>query len=144
MSTTSPDNDHLRQVYAHVLEASRRRGDLKNGAHGRLDRRRHPRLRVRTNDFWLSSVPEFAVLDISVSGIAFSANYPLRVGERLRIGFDGDDEQIDAVVVGCVLVESPTQYSDAEFRIHCAFVDEGDGMALLVRSKQRDLGEQVH
>ena len=101
------------------------------------DRRTHPRFRVQTDDLWINSVPSFQVLDISITGIAIAASYPLRPGDQIDVVLGGD-VKAKATVVGCRLVDSATQYYDAEFRINCSFAQPESGMQLLVQAKRRE------
>lgn len=126
----------LHEEYSQVLEESRRRGDVV--PNGDADERRaHPRLSVKSADIWISSVPEFSMVDLSASGLALLANYPLQPSEQITVAL-GNALTIEAEVVQCQLVESPTQYSDAIFRIQCRFAEERKGMELVVKVKQRE------
>ena len=127
---------NLHQEYARILAESRKRGDVVPEQAG-AERRSHPRLAVKSADVWISSVPEFSMVDLSVSGIALMANYPLPPGERLTVSL-GTALSIEAEVVHCQLVESPTDYSDAVFRIQCRFAQEAEGMELVVQVKRRE------
>jgi len=129
-------NVNLQDEYARILEESRRRGDLVD-AQGEQDRRIHPRLAVKAADIWISSVPEYSLVDLSVSGLALMANYPLQPGEVITMTM-GTTLSLEAEVVNCTLVESPTDYSDAVFRIQCRFREELQGMELVVRVKSRE------
>lgn len=101
------------------------------------DRRDHPRFQIYTGDMWINEISEFALLDLSASGMAISATYPLAPGEHIDVGL-GKAVTAQAEVLGCRLVESPTQYTPAEFRINCRFSDTDLGMALLVRAKRSE------
>ena len=129
-------NVSLQEEYARILEESRRRGDLMEEASGQ-ERRTHPRLAVKAADIWISSVPEYSLVDLSISGLAIMANYPLQPGEVINMTL-GTTLSMEAEVVNCVLVESPTDYSDAVFRIQCRFREELQGMELVVRVKRRE------
>jgi hypothetical protein len=129
-------SSELHEEYARILEESRRRGDLVAQS-GASERRTHPRLSVKAADLWISSVPEFSVVDLSASGVALMANYPLKPGEVVTMSL-GSAISIEAEVVHCQLVESPTDYSDAVFRIQCRFPEEVKGMQLVVQVKQHE------
>lgn len=129
-------NANLQEEYAHVLEESRRRGEVvSNGVAD--ERRAHPRLTVKSADIWISSVPEFSMVDLSASGVALLANYPLKPGDQITVAL-GNVLMIEAEVVECHLIESPTQYSDAVFRLQCRFAEETKGMELVVKIKERE------
>lgn len=126
----------LQEEYARILEESRQRGEVVSDA-GASERRTHPRLAVHSADLWVSSVPEFSMIDMSASGVALMANYPLQPGEVVTMAL-GSALSIEAEVVNCQLVESPTDYTDAVFRIQCRFAEEVQGMELLVQVKKRE------
>jgi PilZ domain len=126
----------LHQEYAKILEEGRRRGDLLAEQEGK-ERRTHPRLAVKAADLWISSVPEYSLVDLSVSGLAIMANYPLDPGQVITMTL-GTAMTLEAEVINCQLVESPTDYSDAVFRIQCRFEEELQGMELVVQVKKRE------
>lgn len=129
-------NSSLQAEYARILEESRRRGEWAAEAE-QQERRSHPRLAVKSADLWISSVPEFSMIDMSASGVALMANYPLQQGETVTLSL-GHALTLEAEVVSCQLVESPTDYTDAVFRIQCRFAEEVRGMELLVEVKKRE------
>lgn len=126
----------LDEEYSRILEESRQRGEMLSSASD-ADRRIHPRLAVQSADLWISSVPEFSMVDMSASGLALMANYPLQPGELITISL-GQSLSIQAEVVRCQLVESATQYDHALFRIQCKFAEETRGKELLVQVKRRE------
>jgi hypothetical protein len=126
----------LHTEYARILEESRKRGDVVSEQSGE-ERRTHPRLAVKAADIWISSVPEFSMVDLSASGVALMSNYPLKPGEVITVSL-GTALSIEAEVMHCQLVESPTDHSDAVFRIQCRFTQENEGMELVVRVKERE------
>lgn len=101
------------------------------------DRRDDPRFQVVTDDLWINEVPEFSLLDLSVSGLAISATYPLPPGAHIDVGL-GNQVTAHAEVLGCRLVETATLYTPAEFRINCRFADATNGMELLVQAKRSE------
>ena len=127
---------NLHEEYARILEESRKRGEVVSEQSDQ-ERRVHPRLSVTSADIWISSVPEFSMVDLSASGVALMANYPLTPGEQITVSL-GNSLSIEAEVVHCQLVESPTAYSDAVFRIQCRFAEELKGMELVVKVKQHE------
>lgn len=127
---------NLQDEYARIVEESRQRGEVLSDESAK-DRRTHPRLAVKSADLWISSVPEFSMVDMSASGVALMANYPLQPGEVVTLSL-GSALTLEAEVVNCQLVESPTDYTDAVFRIQCRFAEEVRGMELLVEVKRRE------
>ncbi len=101
------------------------------------ERRRFPRLAVSSPDLWISTVPEFDVVDMSASGMALLSNHPLRPGETLEVGL-GRDARAKAEVLACAMEHPPTEHLDAQFRIRCLFRSENEGMTLLVNAKQQE------
>ena len=125
----------LEREYEQILERSRENGEI-HGAQGGSEKRRHPRLSVDSQDMWISTVPEFSVIDMSMSGMAFHSNHPLEAGEVIHIAL-GAMLSVDATVRSCKLEEAPSEYLDAQFRIQCEFLQDYSGMELLVSLKGR-------
>ena len=130
---TRMDFGELENQYEEILESSRLRGEILESK-GSADKRRHPRLRVDTGDLFISTVPEFSVLDMSLSGMAFLSNHPLGEGEVIHIAL-GDMLSIDAQILNCRLEEAPSEFLDAQFRINCEFVHDARAMELIVNLK---------
>ena len=102
-----------------------------NGMSG--NQRVNPRFRIKTDDLWISSVPEFNLLDISISGLAISANYPLDKGLMIEISI-GSGLRATATVVDCKLISSADEWTDAEFRISCRYTEDLLGKEILVKT----------
>ena len=126
----------LQREYEALVARSREVGEAAGGE-ADADRRTDPRFHVQTDDLWINSVPNFQVLDVSISGIAIAASYPLRPGDTIDVVL-GNDVKAQATGVGCRLVDSATQYSDAEFRINCRFAEPERGMELLMQAKRHE------
>ena len=124
--------NELERQYEKILVSSRKRGDISTAAQN--DKRRHPRLSVDASDMFISSVPEFSVLDMSLSGMAFLSNHPLREGEIIHIAL-GSMLSVDAQILTCRLEEAPSEFLDAQFRINCQFLQDAQGRELLVSLK---------
>ena len=122
--------------FAQVLEESRRRGEVTEFSAGN-ERRKYPRLRIISDDIWIDSMAHFGVVNMSPSGVALNCNYPVRLGEVLRFAL-GPLQGADAKVIGCELLDSPTEYLDAQYRVHCTFLNIKAGMKLVVKAKQLD------
>ena len=123
----------LEREYEQILEESHRRGEI-IGARNANDKRRHPRMNVDAHDLFISTVPEFSVLDMSLSGMAFLSNHPLEVETIIHIAW-GTMLSVDANILSCVLEEAPTEFLDAQFRVNCEFLENSSGMELLVTLK---------
>ena len=97
------------------------------------ERRVHPRLTVESPDLWISTVPEFELLDMSATGMAIRSNHPMKVDEMFHVSL-GQNLSVDTIVVGCQMVHSADEYTDGEFRIQARFVENLKGMELLVKA----------
>lgn len=124
--------NELERQYEEILASSRRRGEISSTDIN--DKRRHPRMNVNASDMFISSVPEFSVLDMSLSGMAFLSNHPLAEGEIIHIAL-GSMLSVDAQILTCRLEEAPSEFLDAQFRINCEFLQDTRGMELLVSLK---------
>ena len=125
--------EEVEKDYNTIVEEAHASGEI-GAATTESERRKNPRLKVRSSDFWLNAGVQISPLDISRSGIAFEANYPFTAGEEVHISM-GKAISINARVVSCKLVDSPTEYNDAGFRIQCKFADEYQGMTMVVKSR---------
>ena len=125
--------EEVEKDYHTIVEEARASGEI-GPATAEPERRKNPRLKVRSTDFWLNTGVQISPLDISRSGIAFEANYPFTAGEEIHLSL-GKAVSINARVVSCKLVDSPTEYNDAGFRIQCVFADEYQGMTMVVKSR---------
>jgi PilZ domain len=125
----------LQREYADLIARAHKAGE-EVGIKVSGERRTSPRFQVETGDLWINSVPSFQVLDVSISGIAIASSYPLRPGDMIDVVLGGN-VKAQATVMGCRLVDSATQYTDAEFRINCRFAEPERGMELLVNAKRR-------
>ena len=122
--------------YAKVLEQSRMRGEVTEFC-GSNERRKFPRIEIGSSDIWIESMTQYQVVNMSPSGVALNCNYPVRLGELLRFAL-GPLQGADAKVIACELVESPTEYLDAQYRVHCKFLNVKEGMKLVIKTKQLD------
>ena len=97
------------------------------------NQRVNPRFRVKTDDLWISSVPDFTLLDMSITGLAIRSNYPLEVDQVIEVSL-GSSLSATAIVVDCKLVGSADEWTDAEFRISCRYAEDLRGKELLVKA----------
>ena len=121
---------NVREEYARVLEEHQEEITASGQLEG-TDHRLHPRFKVDTADLWLSTVPEFAVADLSASGIAVLSNHPMEAGTLLNLSL-GKSRSVNAEVVDCIMEYPPDEYTDGQFRIQCRFLEDLKGMELLV------------
>jgi hypothetical protein len=122
--------------FAQVLERSRQRGEVTEFSTGN-ERRNYPRLKIISDDLWIDTMAHFEVVNMSPSGVALNCNHPVRLGEVLRFAL-GPLQGADAKVIGCELIDSPTEYLDAQYRVHCKFLNTKAGMKLVVKAQQLD------
>ena len=99
------------------------------------EKRSHPRLKVTSRDLWINTVPEFSLVDMSASGLAVRSNSPLVEGELIQISL-GSSFSVEAEVVSSRMLISPDAYTDGEFLIQCRFLEDLQGMKLLVKTVQ--------
>lgn len=121
---------NIREEYDRVLEEFQDEIAASGLPAGR-DQRQYPRFKVSTSDLWLSTVPEFAVADMSASGIAVISNHPVDVGTLLNLSL-GKSLSVNTEVVACTMEYAPDEYTDGQFRIQCRFLEDLKGMELLV------------
>jgi len=97
------------------------------------EQRAFPRLKIKTRDLWVNHSPEFALEDISASGIALRSNEPMDPGLVLNISI-GTSLNVEATVVGSRMLHAPDMYTDGEFLITCQFVEDLTGMKMVVEA----------
>ncbi len=120
----------IREEYQQVLQDHQKEIVSSGRLPGR-EQRLFPRFKVNSTDLWISSVPEFAVANLSVSGIAVLSNHPVEVGQMLNISL-GKSLSVDTEVIACTMEFPPDEFTDGQFRIQCNFLEELKGMELLV------------
>lgn len=101
------------------------------------EKREHPRLKVKSNDLWIDTVPEFQLVDLSASGMSIHSNYPLKRGEVIHVSL-GTVISAEAEVVLSQMEQSPDEYTDGVFRIRLRFIEDLAGMTLLVKTVRAD------
>ena len=125
---------NVREEYERLLEEHQE--EIASSSQlGGTDQRHHPRFKVTNADLWLSTVPEFAVADMSASGIAVLSNHPVEAGTLLNLSL-GKSLSVDTEVVACTMEYAPDEFTDGQFRIQCRFLEDLKGMELLVTALQ--------
>ena len=120
----------IRKAYERVLEEHQQEmvsSSIFSGA----EQRQYPRFKIDSPDLWISTVPEFAVADMSASGIAVISNHPVEAGTLLNLSL-GKSLSVNTEVVACTMEYAPDEYTDGQFRIQCRFLEDLKGMELLV------------
>lgn len=121
---------NVREEYQRVLEEHKEEISASGQSVG-SEQREHPRFKVDKANLWLSTVPEFAVADLSATGIAVISNHPVEAGTLLNLSL-GKSLSVNAEVVACIMEYAPDEYTDGQFRIQCRFLEDLKGMELLV------------
>ena len=124
---------NIETAYQHILQHHQNSQGKSPGENHRT----HPRFRVKSDDLWIASVPDFTLLDMSASGMAIRSNYPLDKGQLIEVSL-GDEIRTTATVVDCQLVSSADEWTDADFRISCHYTEDLRGKEILVKSIQSD------
>ena len=100
---------------------------------GLMEQRSHPRLKIQSDDLWINTVPEFALENMSATGMAIRSSSPLEQGELIHISL-GTSFSVDAEVVTSRMLAAPDEFTDGEFLIQCRFLEDMKGMDLLVKT----------
>ena len=124
----------MEKGYEEILRNARETGEIGDSPDG--DRRNYPRLKIRAPEVRINGDEEASGIDLSRSGIAFEANYPLAVGEQIHLSL-GTAISINGEVVACTLVGAPGENDEAGFRIQCKFGDEYRGMEMVVETRRK-------
>ena len=128
------DEQNLDDQYAQIVLERRDLGEISEPPEGE-ERRLFPRLIVDASDLWIDSGGQITVADVSPTGAALICNYPIELGTEFGISSAGD-KAVPVKVVACEIDESPTEFLDAQYRVHCEFRNSIDGMKLAVGSQK--------
>lgn len=128
------EEQDLNDEYAQIVLESRKRGEVAARPHGE-ERREFVRLIVDTSNIWIDSDTQITVGDVSPSGAALMSNHPIELGTVLKI-MSSKGKEVPVKVVACEIDESPTEFLDAQYRVHCKFRSVKAGMALVVDSNK--------
>lgn len=129
-------DEELDRQYQKTLRAARERGEVL-GEYDGEERRRNPRIKVVPGHLPVEIDPWVFAIDVSLSGMAFYADQPVKPGKTVDIDLV-DLEPVKARVVDCKMEKSNSPYLPSRYRLHCEFEDEEKGKALLVRIKELD------
>lgn len=119
--------------YERFLEQCQANGqlDLRPSA---SEQRQHPRFRLLTNVVWTSGDFQFALVDLSVSGVAFDTNKPLEEGHEITVRLT-DLVSVTGRVIGSSRMEPTPMFFTGRYRVRCAFTDAVEGLRFLVLVK---------
>ncbi|HKJ00397.1 MAG TPA: PilZ domain-containing protein [bacterium] len=108
---------------------------------GHLDKREpnqehrlHPRFRLWSNIVWTTGDFQFAIVDLSVSGIAFDANRAFEPDREIVVRLS-DLISVRARVIGCNELDTTPMFFTGRYRVRCHFEDSVEGLRFLVMVK---------
>ncbi len=127
--------------YRALVRSGRDRGELEI-RRALEERRAQPRFKLKSECVWIKVEPKFAVVDVSVTGIALYSDFPFEVGKWITITL-GKAFSVEAEVRGCEVVESDPTLLEHKYLVRCGFEDEETGMKFLVMIKEMDNLELV-
>lgn len=128
------DEKNLDDEYARIVLERRDLGEISEPPEGE-ERREFARLIVNASDLWIDSGAQITVADVSPAGAALICNYPVELGTEFNIS-SAAIKPISVKVVACEIDESPTEFLDAQYRVHCVFRNAKEGMELAVVSQK--------
>ena len=128
-------NRKVTDRYARILAEAARRGALVES--GAIERRGAPRVPVLDGVMSVNRQYPVTAVDISISGMCFLSEIPFAVGGEIELSV-ASTFFISATVVGCAMEESDAMFLETRYRVRCHFVDEDQGMEVLVLTKERD------
>lgn len=124
----------LDDQYAQIVLERRDLGEISEPPEG-SERREFARLIVDGSDLWIDSGGQITVADVSPTGAALICNFPIELGKEFSISSAGI-KPVPVKVVACEIDESPTEFLDAQYRVHCEFRNVKEGMKLVVGSQK--------
>lgn len=101
------------------------------------ERRGAPRVALTSGDMTVNVNVAVSPLDVSVGGACFFAERAFDPGSRIEVSV-ASVFTVPAVVVGCAMEESGSDFLEVHYRVRCKFEDEDAGMELLVLAKERE------
>ena len=126
----------LEQEYQLLLSEGLAKGEIRLRASA-LEHREAPRFAMRQSRIAVRVEPDYRLVDLSATGIAFYSDRPFRVGQVLQLILK-DTVAFQARVVGCELVETDIDYLEMSYRVQCTFGDSSNGKQLLVLIKEME------
>lgn len=133
------DSD-LERRYAQILD------QFAGLAQGRQDeRRKAPRVPVSTHeitaavsDLGVRTLTQVQTKDISTSGLCFFAERPFPPDAEIELSV-ATVYSLSAIVVSCEIEETDASFLEVRYRVRCRFVNERQGMEVLVLAKESEL-----
>lgn len=93
--------------------------------------RRDPRFEVEDGSLAVRVEPNFDIVDLSVSGMAFLSDIPFTPGSNITM-YPENTMGIDAMIVGCFMVETDSGLMETRYRVQCRFENEEQGKQVLL------------
>lgn len=128
------EEESLDSQYEQIVLERRNLGEISEPPEGD-ERREFQRLIVDASELWIDSGGQITVADVSPTGAALICNYPIELGTEFGITSAGN-KPVPVRVVACEIDESPTEFLDAQYRVHCVFRNANEGMKLAVGSQK--------
>jgi len=127
------ENPLWSQEYQRFVEHSVQTGQL-TMLEGGSEQRQHPRFRLCSNIVWTAGDFQFAIADLSISGIAFDANRPLEAERQITVRLSVL-VSVRARVVSSTRMEPTAMFFIGRYRVRCRFEDTVEGLRFLVLVK---------
>jgi PilZ domain len=121
------------QEYQRFLDQCVEQGQLER-REGASEQREHPRFRLCSNIIWTAGDFQFAIADLSVSGISFDANRTFEPGQLITVRLS-DLISVRARVIGASELEATPMFFTGRHRVRCRFEDTVEGLRFLVMVK---------
>lgn len=125
------DDQWWSKEYQRFLDQSREAGLL---ADREQEQRHDPRFPLGVNIVWTAGDFQFAIVNLSISGVAFDANRSFASEQTITVRLS-DVISLEARVVGCTPMETTPMFYLERFRVRCHFEDPVEGMRFLVMVK---------
>jgi hypothetical protein len=128
--------------YKRVLEEALARGAIQLRTGG-VELRKEPRILPGNGHIRVRVEPDFSMINVSASGLAFHSDLPFTPGGTLTIVLE-DAFNVAGRVIGCSLEETDPSFLETHYRVQCRFEDLEQGKQLLVRLEEMErLGKRT-
>ncbi len=134
------DNSDLKRRYMQILDTLPA-GGRPDGAD---ERRKAPRIPVTSTQFTaaftdlgVKTLTEVLTKDISTTGVCFFSDQVFPSGAEIDLSV-AKVFSLSAVVVSCEMEETDASFLEVRYRVRCRFVNEKQGMEVLVRAKEAE------
>ncbi len=111
---------------------------------GQDERRAAPRVPISSKqltasvtDLGVKAVIDVQTRDMSTSGVCFFADRGFSSGAEIELSV-AKVFSLSAIVVDCVMEETDASFLEVRYRVRCRFVNEKQGMEILVLAKEAE------